>query len=256
MRSSATSNPCFLSRISRSWKSLAGSEGDGSLAWILGAAVVVVGVRIHHDRQIPEPLQVELTWLAATPMEGASPDSEPLEAAPEQALFTFDPNHLPLEQWQALGLSRRQAKSIHKFEAAGGCFRTPQDVARLYVVSDALFARWKPYLRFPKNQFEPPVVQNLDETTPYEDIASDVIRGEAHVSRIETVDLNTADTAALAALPDIGPHTARRLLWFRRDLGGFRDVHQINEVPGVYAQKICKRPCLICVWCRVYSPVI
>ena len=210
-------------------------ERRGSFAWIFGAAIAVVGVRMYRQEQQPAPLHVELTWLtvaSATPP--ASEAQSPATEAPE--LFPFDPNHLPLETWQALGLTRRQAESVHKFEAAGGSFAKPEDVARLYVVSEALFASWEPYLRFPTAQVGSGVPPSAEEP-PFQRKPETVSADESD-SALTVLDLNTADTAALAALPGIGNYTARRLLWFRRDLGGFRSLQQVHEVPGIRAENL------------------
>lgn len=47
------------------------------------------------------------------------------------------------------------------------------------------------------------------------------------------VDLNTADAAALDALPGVGPVLAQRILDWRRDNGRFASVEQLGEVPGI-----------------------
>ena len=47
------------------------------------------------------------------------------------------------------------------------------------------------------------------------------------------VSLNSADVAALDALPGIGPVTAERILQDRLTNGPFRDVDELDRVPGV-----------------------
>ena len=47
------------------------------------------------------------------------------------------------------------------------------------------------------------------------------------------VDLNTADQKALESLPGVGPALAMRIIDHRRAAGGFRDVRQLLEVPGI-----------------------
>jgi len=52
-------------------------------------------------------------------------------------------------------------------------------------------------------------------------------------SPTEPVDLNTADLAALDALPGIGPATARAILEERVRRGGFRSTRDLLRVPGI-----------------------
>ena len=48
-----------------------------------------------------------------------------------------------------------------------------------------------------------------------------------------SLELNTADSAALEALPFIGPTLAGRVIRFRDALGGFVEIEQLQEVYGL-----------------------
>ena len=48
------------------------------------------------------------------------------------------------------------------------------------------------------------------------------------------LDLNALDSAALEALPRIGPRMAGRICRFRQALGGFHSVQQLREVWGMH----------------------
>ncbi len=47
------------------------------------------------------------------------------------------------------------------------------------------------------------------------------------------LDLNTADAAALEALPGVGPVMAANILGWREDHGGFTSVTQLQEISGI-----------------------
>jgi competence protein ComEA len=52
-----------------------------------------------------------------------------------------------------------------------------------------------------------------------------------------TVDLNTADAAALETLDGIGPALAQRILAYRAAHGGFRTVNDLQNVTGIGPKK-------------------
>ncbi|WP_374947719.1 ComEA family DNA-binding protein [Agreia sp.] len=52
-------------------------------------------------------------------------------------------------------------------------------------------------------------------------------------SSSSTVDLNTADSAALETLPRIGPETAKKIIDYRDEHGPFTSIDQLLEVPGI-----------------------
>jgi comEA protein len=47
------------------------------------------------------------------------------------------------------------------------------------------------------------------------------------------VNINTADKAALEALPGIGPAKADAIIEYRQKMGGFKEVSELEKVPGV-----------------------
>lgn len=48
------------------------------------------------------------------------------------------------------------------------------------------------------------------------------------------MELNTADTAALIALPGIGEKLSQRIIDYRAKVGGFNNVDQVREVWGIH----------------------
>lgn len=135
---------------------------------------------------------------ARTPGEGGPPR--------RTESFAFDPNLASAEEFVRLGLSPRQAAVILRWREKGGFFWEKRDFGRMYTVSDSLFRRLEPYISI-------------------------------HVPDDRKLELNRADSAALDALPGIGPYFAGRILGYRDRLGGFVSADQLAEA-GLDAELI------------------
>jgi len=56
----------------------------------------------------------------------------------------------------------------------------------------------------------------------------------------DTVELNSADSAKLESLPGLGPVLSGRIIKYRRMLGGFYSLEQLNEVYGLKEEFLSK----------------
>lgn len=189
---------------------------------------------------------VHVQWIRTPP----DPDLASIEAEMEQWVlmrkaaneknllayqpFNFDPNNMDREGWLALGLSERQVDGILRYTSKGGSFRVKSDVSKLYALSPADYERLEPYIQLPvslpprqsrkKSSFKP-----WPERKSYEPRSTNSTQGweKRTVSKVE---VNTADSASLVALPGIGPSFAKGILAYRDRLGGFSSHAQLAEV--------------------------
>lgn len=151
------------------------------------------------------------------------------ETAHASQLFLFNPNSLPVESWMRLGLSRKQAESVHRYEAAGGSFRVKRDVLKLFVVDEDDYHRWEAFIDLPDEWRE--IAAEKGEALPVKEQAD--VRIEIPEVLPDKVDLNDADTVALQSVRGIGAYTARQIVWYRQNLGGFISMEQLREVKGI-----------------------
>ena len=108
--------------------------------------------------------------------------------------FRFNPNTVSVEDLIRLGFSEKQAQAIDNYRAKGGRFRRKADFAKSFVVADSVYRRLERYIDIPR------------------------------------LDLNRADSAALDALPGIGPWYAARILSYRDELDGYSYPEQLMDI--------------------------
>ena len=72
--------------------------------------------------------------------------------------------------------------------------------------------------------------------------------GAALAAAQETpLNLNTATTAQLEALPGIGPATAQRIVEYRQKSGGFKKVEELMNIRGIGEASFLKLKSLVTV---------
>lgn len=206
------------------------AERRGSLV-MMGVLMILFGWVVYEQWIRPPepvdlaPLRLEFeTWMAEQRAERDAPMPEP---------FPFDPNTLEREGWLALGLSHRQVDGLERYTAKGGRFRVKRDLAKVYSLRPEQIERLLPFVLLPDSL---PRTQRPQRERPhrktYERVAA--APGDGPVERgarvRAKVEVNTADSLQLVALPGIGPAFARGILRYRERLGGFLSLDQLEEV--------------------------
>lgn len=134
-------------------------------------------------------------------------------------LFNFDPNTLDEAGWKRLGLNEKNIHTILNYTAKGGKFYKPEDLKKIWGIRPEVTEQLIPYISIAAKDesFQP-------KTSPA------YTRPEKIISH---VDINVADSADWEALPGIGPAFARRIVNFRKRLGGFVNTKQVSETFGL-----------------------
>lgn len=75
-----------------------------------------------------------------------------------------------------------------------------------------------------------------------EEVRSEATKGEgrkdAGGERVWMVDVNRADTMELQMIQGIGSYSARKIVQYREQLGGYVDTEQIREIEGLSAETV------------------
>ena len=152
------------------------------------------------------------------------PFHQPTVEAPftEGHLFQFDPNTLSAEGWQRLGLNSRTIKTINNYRSKGGRFYKKEDLKKIWGLPEAFYNRVADYIIIENALPSYSNNYTLPTYTPS--------KGKRDVS---VVQVNSADSTELIALPGIGSKLAARIINFRDKLGGFHSTEQIRETYGL-----------------------
>ena len=158
---------------------------------------------------------------------------------PQEALelhpFPFNPNTMTEDGWKQIGLTDRQIRSIMNYQAKGGKFYTKSDFGKLYNISEEEFAQLEPFIVLP----EVSRTQRTKSSTQ-SGVSTGSTTDKTEKKAIPIVDLNTADSALLVELPQIGGYTAVRIIAFRAKLGGFVEKEQLLDVKGMDVERFNK----------------
>ncbi len=146
---------------------------------------------------------------------------------PKGELFYFDPNTLSAEGWSKLGIREKTIHTIQNYLSKGGKFRKPEDLQRVYGLFPNEYERIAPFVK----------IESIATTHDYKEYAdnkpSEPYAPKTYASRYSIIEINSADTTALIALPGIGSKLAARIIAFRDKLGGFYSVSQVGETFGL-----------------------
>lgn len=147
-------------------------------------------------------------------------------------VFLFDPNTASVDDWVRLGVREKTANTIQRYIAKGGKFYKPEDIKKIWGLSQKDAERLIPYVSIKEIKKEYPQYEKKE----YGEKANYAARNP-----ISKVDINSADTTQYIALPGIGSKLSQRIIAFREKLGGFYSIDQIGEtylLPDSTFQKI------------------
>ncbi|WP_308777662.1 helix-hairpin-helix domain-containing protein [uncultured Bacteroides sp.] len=155
-------------------------------------------------------------------------DIRPLPQA--AVLRPFDPNKADSSTFRSLGLPSFVVRNILRYREKGGIFHTPESFARIYGLSEASFSKLKPYIVIDVQSSVSTSLKEERDTADFVPVRSD------KYAEGTVIDLNLADTASLKRIPGIGRGLAGMIVNYRKRLGGFYAVTQLQEIPYLDAE--------------------
>jgi DNA uptake protein ComE-like DNA-binding protein len=131
--------------------------------------------------------------------------------------FSFDPNTLSQQKFEALGFTPKLALRIVHYRQKGGKFKIKSDLLKMYGMDSTFYETLIPFINLPGKKAE----------TPH---AAKSFKDNIEQKKFARFDLNQADTAQLRTIFGIGEKRSLRIIAYREKLGGFISQDQIGEI--------------------------
>lgn len=160
-------------------------------------------------------------------MESDAPSLPARSVKTPSRLRPFDPNTADSATLVQSGFRPRQARTLVHYRVAGGRFRSPADLARVYGLTASDLRRLQPYVRISLPQRPVAAEPEKKAAVPFRKKWPEKLRPG------EQIDLSRADTALLQRIPGIGPYRARLIESYGRRLGGYVSPEQLCEAGDI-----------------------
>lgn len=141
----------------------------------------------------------------------------------------FDLNVADSSTLVHLGFKPWQAKNMLKYRAAGGRYRKPEDLKRLYGMTDSMYLALAPYIT---------IAQVENDSVLADTLGLDSLPVWTSEKKDTLINLRTADTTELKMIRGIGSYRARQIVGYRERLGGFVRVEQVKEILGMESTEV------------------
>ena len=141
----------------------------------------------------------------------------------EVRLFPFDPNTADSVTLLSLGLPSWMARNILRYRSKQGKFRRPEDFHKIYGLTEEQYQTLIPYIQISEKASEKDTVRLL---TQQKDKNEYQVKYQPGI----IIELNKVDTTELKKIPGIGSGYAKMIVNYRKQLGGFTDIKQLQEI--------------------------
>ncbi len=126
------------------------SKSDRNAILILSALIFLVWISIlfvDKTETIGEGTDFSAVKVAIEEWE-----NDRTEIAERRIFFNFNPNTISPELLDSLSIPKFLKENIVKYRNAGGIFKSPADVAKIYGMNDSIFSSIKNYIEIPNKQ--------------------------------------------------------------------------------------------------------
>jgi competence protein ComEA len=125
--------------------------------------------------------------------------------------FPFDPNTAKIEDFQKMGFSEKQIKTVENYRNKGGTYYKKEDFAKMYCINEEEYKILEPFISIQQKEYPKKDTYNEDFT----------------------IEINAATAEELTKIKGIGSSYSKRIVKYRDLLGGYVNKYQLLEVYGM-----------------------
>ena len=133
---------------------------------------------------------------------------------PKGSAFIEDLEKATVNDFQRAGLSKKVAFNLFNYIKKGGKIKSEKDVRKIYGMNDEMANAFLTNIHLPN-------IEKTDSSTTKKPFIK---------KEIGIIDLNLADSSQLVIVKGISPKMVPYILKFRKAIGAFHSVEQLNEV--------------------------
>lgn len=196
----------------------------GVVAIAICIIVLVLLLNKENKLTVPDPFIVDASQYEILEDNGyENKYQDKKEYAVKYTLQLFDPNKYEISDWEKIGFSSKQAKSIVSFKNKLKGFKQKKDLKKSFVIDDEKYAELEPYIQI-EESFENDYPSNNEyKSENYKSVEKEIV----------LVELNSAKKEDLVKIKGIGDYTAGNILKYKEQIGGFHSTQQLKEVYGI-----------------------
>ncbi len=153
--------------------------------------------------------------------------SKPIE------LFVFNPNTATKTDFKLLGLSPKQVKQIINFREKVTEFKIKKDFAKIYAIDSLTYKKLEAYIDLPDSLPKKQAYASNYNHKSKKKTSKKPSKHQHKEQKAIKVDLNTASETDLQQVKGIGAVFSKRIVKYRKALGGFVSKKQLLEVYGI-----------------------
>ena len=153
---------------------------------------------------------------------------------PVICLQPFDPNTADSTLLVTVGLKPWMARNLIRYRNAGKVFRCPEDLQRLYGMTDSLYSTLLSFIQIDTAMF----ASSFGIGRVVSDTDTVITAYTPRIKRDTILDLNTADTTEFMLLRGVGRFTAMQIIRYRQALGGYYSTSQLYEISEIANDRI------------------